>query len=236
MKKFYIFKVGETFEATKAELGDFDTWVQRCAKETEMVSVDVLRGEALPAIEKVAGVIITGSHAMVTDELPWSLAVEAWVREAAEQNVGILGICYGHQLLAKALGGRSDYNPKGKEIGTVRVISTPKAKSDPLFAHAPESFDANVTHMQSALSLPKGATVLGYNAHDAHQIVRFTTRIWGVQFHPEYDETIMKYYIREQANELEQMGFASEVLIADVKETAYANTLIGRFVGLLSDD
>lgn len=235
MKKLYIFKVGETFENTKKLLGDFDAWVAQCISSNLLVeTIDILAQEELPPFESVLGIIITGSHSMVTDEEAWSLKTEKWISQAQEHSINILGICYGHQLIAKALGGRSDYNPKGKEIGSVTIFTNNAKENDPLFKDAPNTFFANVTHMQSVLSLPEGAQILGYNEHDKHQIVRYTPNIWGVQFHPEYTITIIQEYIKEQADELIALGFSPQKLLKDVMQTHYANSLIESFAKMLS--
>ncbi|MDM5271648.1 glutamine amidotransferase [Sulfurovum sp. zt1-1] len=237
MKDLYIFKVGKTFEKTKNQLGDFDDWVRNSVttKDLTIKTIDILKGEPLPPFTSTMGVVITGSHAMVTEEHHWSLDVEEWIRQATKHPIGILGICYGHQLIGKALGGKSDFNPKGKEIGTVTILTNPQIKEDPLFKNAPATFSANVTHLQSVLTLPKGAEVLGYNSHDNHQIVRYGQFIWGVQFHPEYDVQIINAYIEEQREDLIQLGFSPEKLIKDVTETVYTNTIIDQFIGVLSN-
>ena len=100
---------------------------------------------------------------MVTDNLPWSIKTEQWIQEASHVKIPILGICYGHQLIAKALGGKVEDNPNGKEIGTVKIYTSSEIKKDRLFSDAPLTFEAHVTHMQSVLTLPKGATTLAFN-------------------------------------------------------------------------
>lgn len=237
LKNVYIFKVGETFENTKNKLGDFDDWVLNCVatKDLTIKTIDILKGEPLPPFSSTMGVIITGSHAMVTEEHQWSVAIEEWIRQATKYQIWILGICYGHQLVGKALGGKSDFNPNGKEIGTVTIFTNPKVKEDPLFEEVPAAFNANVTHLQSVLTLPEGAEVLGYNSHDNHQIVRYDQSIWGVQFHPEYDVQIINAYIEEQKKDLIQLGFNPEKLIENVTETAYANTIINKFIRVVLD-
>lgn len=123
---------------------------------------------------------------MVSERLPWSEAAAAWLRDAVALGLPILGVCYGHQLLAHALGGRVDYHASGREIGTVAIERLPAAADDALLAAAPARFVAHASHQQSVLELPAGAVVLARSAHDPHHAVRYAPRAWGLQFHPEF--------------------------------------------------
>jgi GMP synthase (glutamine-hydrolysing) len=75
-KRLYILKVGTTFRATAATLGDFDAWTKATLGDVrvETCVLDIEHGSALPPAVECAGVVVTGSHSMVTDELPWSVA------------------------------------------------------------------------------------------------------------------------------------------------------------------
>lgn len=234
MKKLFIFKVGETFKNTKTKFGDFDDWIKRFInkEQIEIDVINILKGDKLPSYDSCLGVIITGSHSMVTQNLDWSVRTEKWIQEAKELNIPILGICYGHQLIGKALGGKVDNNPKGKEIGCVEVFTNEEIKKDELFKDTPKSFICNVTHLQSVLELPIDSKSLGFNEHDKNQIVRFSNSIWGVQFHPEFDETIMIEYIKEQ-EELQRMSLNRDSLVKNVKETKYSNSILQSFSNLI---
>ncbi len=102
------------------------------------------------------------------DRVPWSEVLAAWVAEAVPMGIPVLGVCYGHQLLAHALGGEVDYHPAGPEVGTVPVRLTPAARTDPLFARLPETFYAHATHAQSVLRLPAAAVHLAGNDYEPH--------------------------------------------------------------------
>src|SRR5690606_2484463 len=119
------------------------------------------------------GAVLTGSGAMVTDRLDWSEATAEWLRGAVAAGLPLLGICYGHQLLADALGGRVADHPDGREVGTIEVERLAAADGDALFDAAPARFRAHATHEQSVLELPPGAVALASSAHDANQAVRF---------------------------------------------------------------
>lgn len=94
-------KVGATFPALVARLGGFEDWIIQRLGPVQGRTARVIdpRSDALPDPASLAGVVITGSHAMVSDRAPWSEACAAWLAAA------VLGICDGHQLLAHALGG-----------------------------------------------------------------------------------------------------------------------------------
>lgn len=144
MSKLYIIKVGTTFAATAQQYGDFDNWTGAVLREAgwEPVVVDAEHGDALPAIETCAAAVVTGSHSMVTDNLPWSVRLEGWLQSLLAANTPILGICYGHQVLAKAAGGQVDNHPGGIEIGTVGINLLPACADDPLFQSLPPAFPA----------------------------------------------------------------------------------------------
>lgn len=234
MKPLVIFKVGETFSVLSREIGDFDQWIMTGigSRAVPVTVFDPRTMGVLPDISDVAGAIITGSHGMVTDQAPWSESLAAWLRSAVSHNVPVLGICYGHQLLAHALGGEVGYHPDGIELGTVSVRLTDAARLDPLFQGLPDEFAAQVVHRQSVRRLPPGAVLLGGNAFEPHQAFRVGDTAWGVQFHPEFSSIAMSGYIEELArrSELEQM--ASESVLNNVLATDDAGTILSKFADL----
>ena len=227
MKYLYILKVGSTFAPTKEHYGDFDLWVARFfrSKKVKIRVVNLCTVESLPKISTASGFIITGSHAMVTDEPVWSLRLEAYVREVAKTQALLLGICYGHQLIAKALGGRSGFNPKGKEIGTKQIRKLKYGYKDPLLKGIPAAFEAYETHSQTVLKMPKGAKLLVKGRGDNHQAVRYRENIWGVQFHPEFDVNIMREYIIH--------GHKDQTILEGVKRCDVSSLVLKNFGKLL---
>lgn len=151
MKKLVIIKTGDTFPVIAGQLGDFEDWIFQglsVAKENIQI-VDVTKGETLPTVEACKGVVIAGSHDMVTQNFFWSMAIEQWVPDLIHSNIPIFGICYGHQLLAKAMGGIVDYHAGGLEIGTTRIELVQEDTSDMLFKGLPKTFTVHVCHSQT---------------------------------------------------------------------------------------
>lgn len=234
-KKLYIIKTGSTYSATARQLGDFERWTAEALGEAAFAIsvVDATASQPLPPADECAGVVITGSHAMVTDNLSWSLAIESWIPSLIAAEVPLLGICYGHQLLAKAMDGRVGYHRDGEEIGTVAVERLAAGGDDPLFSSLPNVFPAQVCHSQTVLALPPGAVLLARNDHEPHHAFRLGRCAWGVQFHPEYSAAVMRAYLEEQASDLTKAGRDVAALMKAVQETPLAEGIMRQFSRLV---
>lgn len=235
MQWLYIIKAGTTFPDTRVKLGDFDDWTLAALGETVTQTrvLDMERGAALPAAAECAGVVLTGAHTMVTDNHPWSVALEAWIPSLLSAGTPLFGICYGHQLLARAAGGKVGMHLQGQEISTVTVKKLAIADQDILFRHLPPSFPAHATHLQTVLALPPGATCLAANSHEPNHAFRLGARAWGLQFHPEFTPDIMRAYIREQAGALTAAGMEIEQLLQAVIPTPEAGSLLREFASIV---
>ncbi len=231
MKKLFIIKTGSTFAATVLRYGDFDDMTRRgLGIDSHLVRVvNAPAGDLLPEPAACHGVVITGAHCMVTDDLPWSLAIEAWIPLLVKAGVPLLGICYGHQLLGRAMGGLVAFHPRGKEVGTVVVRRCPESSGDPLFGGLPEEFPAHAAHSQSVTRLPATAVLLAENDFEPHHAFRLGRCAWGVQFHPEYSSSVTRDYILEQAGNLPRPVQDFWTLLNNLRETPAASSLLATF-------
>jgi GMP synthase (glutamine-hydrolysing) len=232
-----IIKVGETFDTLRDRQGDFEHWIAAGLGATRLpvVVLDPRRGDTLPAPETISGAIVTGSHAMVSHREGWSEATGAWLRELVAHDTPLLGICFGHQLLADALGGAAGDHPGGMELGTVAVELTAEAASDALLHDLPMRFDAHVVHRQSALRLPDGAVRLAGNAFEPNQAFRIGRCAWGLQFHPEFDAEAMRGYVDLLADQLRAEGTDPAALRERVGGTPTSAQLLGRFARIAEE-
>ncbi len=235
MKMLYIIKTGTTFPAILKQYGDFEEFIIRQADldHQQAVVIDVTKNMPLPKTRQLGGVIITGSHSMVTDREVWSVTLGQWLRTLKDPGIPVLGICYGHQLLGQAFGGEVGYHPDGAEMGTVGISLTEKGWSDPLLNCLPAEFCGHVAHSQTVLKLPPNAVLLARNEYEHHQAFSLYGHIWGVQFHPEFNAGITHAYIEAQRDMLLQKGYDIKQLHDTVREHEYGKQLLKRFVEIV---
>ena len=229
MKPILIIRLGEPVPEVQARRGDFEDWIgsgmQRPASDFQVV--DVPSGGLLPAPMELAGVVLTGSAAMVSERAAWSEQTANWLAEAVQADLPVLGICYGHQLIAHALGGRVGPNPNGREIGTARVRL--QADGDALLGALPEEISVQTSHCESVLELPSEAALLGETDLDPHHAFRIGDRVWGVQFHPEFDADIMRGYIEARRPQLEEEGLPADELVEACADSPHGARVLERF-------
>lgn len=136
--------------------------------------------EEVPETYGFDAAIITGSRASVYWDEPWISPLKEWVAEAVERGMAVLGICYGHQVLAAALGGTVE-DMGEYEIGYREVDH----EGGPLFENIDTPTTVFTTHSDTVTELPPGAEEFATNEYGIHGFR--VENAFGVQFHPEYD-------------------------------------------------
>lgn len=234
--RMLIVKTGAAFSGARHRFGDFEDWFARAIGVDlfDYVTVDVSREARLPsmdALDDYAGVVVTGSPAMVSHRLDWSEFAARWLaRVVDEDRRPVLGVCYGHQLIAHALGGRVGPNPSGRQMGTQAfAVDDP---GDELIGPLAPSADVQVTHLEAVIEPPPRARILGGTEADPHHALRFGRRSWGVQFHPEFDAAIMRCYVEARSELLDGEGFDSGAILEAVSETAVGSDVLRRFAAI----
>jgi GMP synthase (glutamine-hydrolysing) len=207
--KLIVLRAGDVAAPVAARRGEFFSWIRREVGETWPGAWHEhdLRTEApLPGARDADAFIITGSSSSVTERAPWMLRAEALVRDLAAAGTPLFGICFGHQMIGQALGGRVAKNPLGREIGTVAVSVVPHEPRDPILAGLGAEFRANHTHMDSVVELPPGARLLAKTDLEPHAAFALGEAIKCVQFHPEIDGDAMRGYVEARASLIEGEG------------------------------
>jgi GMP synthase (glutamine-hydrolysing) len=163
--------------------------------DADLVEFNCPAGD-LPDTFAFDGCVVTGSRVSVYWDDPWIGRLHEWVGGAVEAGLPFLGVCYGHQLLADVLGGRvasmDDY-----EIGYRTVEQDGQNR---LLAGVSDDFTVFTTHSDRVVEAPPGATVFARNSYGIHGFRK--GRVFGVQFHPEYDMAMAREVTRGKEGQL----------------------------------
>ncbi len=141
----------------------------------------------MPDPAPFGGVVVTGSPHSVRDEAPWMAELGAWILATVAAGTPVLAVCFGHQVLGEALGGRVELNPSGAEIGTITVELTEAGRADALFAGLGTRIQVQATHRDALVRPPTDPRVvrLAGNANTPWQAFSVGPLLRAVQFHPE---------------------------------------------------
>ncbi|CAB3887088.1 glutamine amidotransferase [Achromobacter anxifer] len=227
-----ILHTGDPDDTLKSQFGGYAEQLAQAAGLTPetMEIVPVHEGQRPRDPSSYRAALITGSPAMVTDKEPWSEDAAAWLRQAAAAGLPMFGVCYGHQLLAYALGGKVGYNPAGREVGTQTVELLPPAVGDKLLAGLPPTFPAQMLHAQTVLQPPPGAAVLARSDLDEHQMIRIGRNVFSTQFHPEFGPDFIRAHLERFGRRYAAENLDVPGLSANVRATPVAGGLLRRFL------
>lgn len=171
--------IGERFKSLLVREGD----VEWCTFDT---SAGHLPSEQ--ELGKFQGLVITGSHHSVNDDKEWVRQTEKLIVSLAKNpssSPRLVGVCFGHQLIAKALGGEVGPNPSGKFILRSEKVEATEENSivSKLFENGP--LDVLESHSECVTELPPKAQSIATSNSCEHEMVLFTENMIGVQCHPE---------------------------------------------------
>lgn len=194
--------------------GDYDSMFRRlfaAHPQVEIVAYDAINGAMPDSPTECDAWMTTGSRHSVNDPADWIRATEGFIRSVAESGVPFVGICFGHQLLAKALGGRVGVSERGWGLGVVGVEVEPGAGIEP--------FSVFNIHSEQVEVMPEGAESVGWTAHCPVSVMTVGPRLLGIQGHPEMDVAYGGALIRSRRGGVIPSGTADEALASLVDPT-----------------
>jgi GMP synthase (glutamine-hydrolysing) len=233
-----ILRTGDAVPEVRETRGDFPAWIEASAGDAwtgEWRAHDVRTDEPLPALDQAAAFVVTGSSSSVTERAAWMLRTEEYLRSLVGAGVPVLGICFGHQILAQALGGLVAKSPRGRELGTVTLDRhSPAEAEEAMFAGLPASFLVNASHVDSVVRLPEGARVLAKT--DLEPVAAFAvgSSAWGVQFHPEFDGDVVRGYVRARSKVMQKEGLVPDRVLASAADAPQGREVLRNFIRSLS--
>ena len=135
--------------------------------------------------------IITGSKYSVYDNFDWITDLKNFINSIVSKNKPILGICFGHQILAECLGGKVEKNKLGWELGSYKISLTENGSVHPLFKDVGEGDIVYESHQDVVSVIPENAVELAYTKK-ANQSFACNDNVFGVQFHPEFSYDVTR--------------------------------------------
>lgn len=209
---------------------------ERCRLEaSHFVPFNVARAHPHRTLIDDADALLIGGAGeySVTRDYPWMPALLDLVRAANERSLPTFGSCWGHQLIARALGGTVVHDSERAELGCHPVELTPAGREDPLFGSFPHRFLANMGHHDRVAELPPGGVELAFSDTQPHQAFRIDGKpIYGTQFHSELDATRERERLLAYRSYYEEL--ASEEAFQDIlsclAETTEVDHLLHDFV------
>ena len=171
-----ILQTGLAPEQLAGEMGDYPDMFQRllAGHGFTFKTWRVLEGDFPPDVHAAGGWLVTGSRHGAYEDHPWIPPLEAFIRESYSAHVPMVGICFGHQIMAQAMGGRVEKFAKGWAVGATEY-----------------DFDGrkvvlNAWHQDQVVEKPETAQVAGSNACCANAALIYEDRMFSVQAHPEF--------------------------------------------------
>ena len=177
-----ILETGRPPVALRAKWGTYDDMIRNMlGRHRQYRTYDVQAGELPADPTECSAYVITGSSAAVYDDLPWIPPFLDFLRKV-QGKAKLVGICFGHQAMAKAFGGEVAKSPKGWGIGMHRyeIIEPPAGMTEPL------AFAIPAFHQDQVVRLPPGARVLATSEFTPFAAIGYDDNTVSVQGHPEF--------------------------------------------------
>ena len=218
--KIGILQTGHAPDELRQTLGDVNSLFERLldGQGFTFETFAVVDGDFPNGLDTCDGWLITGSKPGAYEELPWITTLETLIRNVYRIGQPLVGICFGHQIIAQALGGKVEKYDGGWAVGR----QTYDWQGKPVYL--------NAWHQDQVVECPADATPVASNAFCKNAALVYNDRIFTVQAHPEFDSVFINGLITARAGTVppERIEVARNNLTKDV-DNAYLAIQIGAF-------
>lgn len=197
-----ILQTGHAPDSVRAREGDYSDMFQTLLADRGLTfrTWSVVDGEFPSDINAADGWLITGSRHGVYDDLPWIAPLEEFIRKAHAEHLPLVGICFGHQIVAQALGGQVGKFPGGWRVGRTE------------YDFGGQTLALNAWHQDQVIEPPAGARTIATHPGCAYAGLAYGDNMFTVQPHPEYGAEALGDLIRHRGR-----GVIPDALLDDAE-------------------
>ena len=199
----------------------FNNLFERQAPEVSLDVFNVTMGQYPEKISNYDGLISSGSRYSVYENQPWIMQFKEFVRDLYDQGGKFVGICFGHQMIAEALGGRCEKSGRGWGVGIKQVDIYKKM---PWMEPELDSYKMIVSHADQVMEIPEEGEIIGGNSHCPCSIYRVGENFLGIQAHPEFTRAFEKDILEVRKDRIGQAVIDEAVLTLTQKTDEAAVT------------
>ena len=213
-------------------------WFSNALKGVEGVDLHAchIEDDLDKAIDRdIHGVIISGSPSSAMENEAANQNLLIFLRSCLMHRIPVLGVCYGHQMIARFLRGQVQTHPEGLQLMNTEIELTPTGRACLLFKGMRTKFKAISGHADYVPELPPSCHRMAGSELTQIQAFKFQNLLYGVQFHPEFTEEIIKYlWAPRVAQWKEKVSFDLAHRIDTMKDPSPTHTIIQNFVKYLA--
>ncbi|MEX2480003.1 MAG: type 1 glutamine amidotransferase [Gammaproteobacteria bacterium] len=222
-KTIGVFELGRVPDALADSYADYASmiidWLRPALPEVDYQPIALVRDTPLPPVTACDAYVYSGSRHGVYDDLPWLGLLEGFIRQAAACARPQFGICFGHQIIAQALGGQAESFSGGWSCG----VQLYELELD----NGPAQLPVYVMHQDQITAMPPAARNIGHSAQCAIGALDYEAPIRSIQFHPEFSAAYVSDLLRLRGGTAIPTAVAAAA--ARSLDSAVDNTLIARW-------
>jgi GMP synthase-like glutamine amidotransferase len=194
-KQMGLLVCDNVYESYRTKCPDFLHMYSEAFPQIDFIPYHLHRGEFPSHLENLSGYMMTGSRYSAYDEEEWIIRAKQLIRDIKEADLLFVGICFGHQMIAEALGGEVKRAPVGWSVG-IQSFEITNYKN--WMRKKISNFNVQMMCQDQVHKLPKDTEIIAFRPECPVGIMQIGKKILGIQGHPEFPSAYAEALIRER--------------------------------------